>query len=312
MGTTTMTTPKTNTETPPSFLQRFANAYRSEADPFGANDFNTFSQPPASPPSSPTPLASTDVISPPIPPVYAQDVFSPFDPNQNAFIDRPIIPPPALIRRTSPSVAVPVENQRKLLQKLAQTFKEQGEDPQNPLRGFSHAYGNTIASHLDQLDKGCFNEPEIINHFAIDFAQRYQKNHDALKRAEATGQPSTAEPHWQKAWEQGKEIDALPLPEGARKSAQILYGKHAHIDYDLKRSLTEALDYKIEHFANLDNSPATLGKDFATAGEHFNTTAIQTASEMGLPKVLVTLGNFISDVPGHRLRRFKEWVRELF
>jgi hypothetical protein len=33
---------------------------------------------------------------------------------------------------------------------------------------------------------------------------------------------------------------------------------------------------------------------------------------MGLPKALVTLGNFISDVPGHRLRRFQEWVKELF
>lgn len=312
MGTATMTTPNPNIETKTPFLQRFANAYRAEADPFGANDFSALSQPRVSAPPSPAPLARTDLINPPIPPFYAQHVFSPFDPNQNAFVDRPIIPPPALIRRDSPTVAIPVKNQRKILQNLAKTFKEQGEDLQNPLRGFSHAYSNTIESHLNQLDQGRFDEPEIINHFAIDFAKRYQKNLDDLKNAAATGQPSTAEPHWRIAWEQGKEIDALPLPEGARKAAQILYGKDAHIDYDLKRSLTEALDYKSEHFANLDNSPATLGNDFATAGEHFNTTTIQTATEMGLPKALVTLGNFISDVPGHRLRRFQEWVKELF
>jgi hypothetical protein len=239
--------------------------------------------------------------------VYPRDVFSPFDARPNTSSTGPLIPVPPLVRRTFPSVHTTVANQREILLELAETFKKQGQDPDNALRGFSHAYGNTIDSHLQQLDDGEFNEPQIINHFAINFARRYQQNLDALRDREGT-----AEPHWQNAWSQGKEIDALPIPERAKKSAQILYGKTAHIDYDLKRSLTEALDYKAEHFEDRDCEPESLTKDFLTAGEHFKDTANKTATEMGLPQMLVDLGNLISNVPGHRLRRFKEWVKELF
>ena len=281
------------------FWERFTEAHSREGDPFGTET----GLPSLHLSASPTPTAPVDDFSY----VYPGDVFSPFGARLNTSNTGPRIPVPAVVRRTTPSVHTTVANQREILLKLAETFKEQGQDPDNALRGFSHAYGNTIDSHLQQLDGGEFNEPEVMNHFAINFARRYQQNLDALRDPKGT-----AEPHWQNAWNRGKEIDLLPVPEGAKKSAQILYGKTAHIDYDLKRSLTEALDYKAEHFEERGSEPNSLARDFLTAGEHFEDTANKTATEMGLPQVLVDLGNLISNVPGHRLRRFKEWVKELF
>ena len=214
----------------------------------------------------------------------------------------------ATTRTTSSAI---LDQQRATLEELGEFFRQDGNNPQSPLRGFSHAYSNVIESHLRQLDSQDFDDPEVINHFSIDFAQRYRRNLELLHEAEASGGISMADDHWKYAWTKGKQLDALFfVPEFAVRSGQILLGQTAHIDYDLKPALTQALNHKTQRDGAASRDPRSFEKDFLTAGDHFDSTADRTAREMGLPWVIATLGGAYSDVPGHRLQRYHEWLNE--
>ena len=203
-----------------------------------------------------------------------------------------------------------LDNQRHELQELARYMKRDAHEVQSPLRGFSHAYYNTIQSHLSQLDHNEFSDPEVTNHFAIDFAKRYRRNLEALKDRAAGDSWAKPESHWIHAWERAEQLSYVPfVPEALDKSAHILLGKTAHIDYDLGLSLTEALRYKTNRDGVTSSPPRSLEADFIRAGDHFETTTDLTADELGLPEFLADIGNFVSDVPTHRRARFEDWVR---
>jgi len=203
-----------------------------------------------------------------------------------------------------------VAKQRQALKALSAYMKEDAFVHESPLRGFSHAYYNTIESHLRQLDNGEFDDPAVINKFAIDFANRYRRNLEALRARDAGDNSARPDAHWDYAWSRGEQLDYVPfLPEFMVESGQILLGKTAHIDYDLKLALTEALKYKIERDGLASSTPRSLERDFFAAGNHFETTTDKTADEMGIPDLFVGIGNSISDVPAHRRERFEEWVR---
>ena len=201
-----------------------------------------------------------------------------------------------------------LQEQQRTLAALAEYMRRDAFEERSHLRGFSHAYFNTIQSHINQLEKGEFSDPTVTNHFAIDFANRYKSNLEALK-AQARGDTSaTVEPHWSHAWNRAEQLSFLPfVPEALNKSAQILLGKTAHIDYDLKPSLSSALRYKSEREGTA--TARSLEPDFLKAGAHFDETTERTSSELGLPWALASVGSFVSDVPEHRRTRFEEWVR---
>ena len=208
------------------------------------------------------------------------------------------------------TTAAELSKQRQQLKALSDFLKADAFVHEGPLRGFSHAYHNTIEGHLKQLDNAEFEDPAVINAFAIDFANRYRRNIEALRARDAGDFSARPDAHWDYAWNRGGQLDYVPfLPEYMIESGQILLGKTAHIDYDLKLALSEALQYKINRDGLAASPPRSLEKDFLTAEAHFETTTDQTAEEMGIPDLIAGIGSTVSDVPAHRRERFEEWVR---
>mgnify|MGYP000134872018 CR=1 FL=1 len=271
--------------------------------------FPTIPPPPATRHSSEFPSANSFFDSPTDPPTNPFDNDSFF--NSSFPFGHGSFGTTSLSATTTVPTTGILAQQRKTLEELDAFFREDGNNPQSPLRGFSLAYANTIQSHLYQLDTQSFDDPEVLNYFAIDFANRFRHNLELLHQAQASGEVSRADDHWKYAWAKGKQLDALLfVPEFVALSGQIILGQIAHIDYDLKPALTEALNHKTLRDGAASRDPRSIEEDLLTAGDHFDFTADRTAREMGIPWVIAALGGAISNVSGHRLQRFNEWLVE--
>ena len=102
----------------------------------------------------------------------------------------------------------------------------------------------------------------------------------------------------------------LPFFESIKKSGQILLGKNAHIDVDLKRSLSDTLAFKVNRDGKDSTSAGDLKDDFMKLGKYFSEITAAASREMGIPSLFRELGSAIADIPSQRTARFEEWMEE--